>query len=144
MSTDFYTSPYPIVSVTADMVILNEKNQALLIKRNTQPYFGMWALAGGFLDPTDEDLKDAAIREVKEELGIELNRADVQPLMTLSAAKRDPRGRTVSEVFMVQVSSDIEINKADDEVMETVWADLDDLNLEALAFDHAEPFRKLR
>lgn len=133
---DFYTSKYPINSVTADMVIVNEKKELLFIKRNTKPFKGRWAFAGGFLDPEDQDLKDCAIREVQEELGITLERNKVVDCTTLSSVDRDPRGRTISQVFMVLVSSDVEINQADDEVSDTQWIALDDISSSSLAFDH--------
>ena len=53
-----YTYDYPRPMLTVDAVILHENNgdyQVLLINRNNQPYKGLWALPGGFVD-MDEDL----------------------------------------------------------------------------------------
>ncbi|MGM5485337.1 MAG: NUDIX domain-containing protein [Nanobdellota archaeon] len=42
----------------------------LLIKRNKQPFKGKWALIGGKLE-TGESIPEAAVREVKEETGLD-------------------------------------------------------------------------
>ena len=45
-------------------------NIELLIERNIEPYKNVWALPGGFVR-INETLEEAAIRELKEETGIE-------------------------------------------------------------------------
>jgi 8-oxo-dGTP diphosphatase len=40
-----------------------------LVKRKKEPYLGMWALPGGFMEG-DENLEETALRELKEETGI--------------------------------------------------------------------------
>ena len=52
-------------------LILNEKGELLLTRRAIHPHFGMLDLPGGFVDPL-ESVEDALIRELKEELGLEV------------------------------------------------------------------------
>ena len=64
---DFFIDP----AVAGEALILNEMNEILLIKRKVNPHKDMWDVPGGFVEP-GEDLSDAIIREIKEELGIQL------------------------------------------------------------------------
>lgn len=47
-----------------------QTNKILLIKENAGPAKGRWKIPGGSVDP-NEEVKDAAMREVLEETGIE-------------------------------------------------------------------------
>ena len=55
------------------VIILNDKNQILLQKRseNKRSYPNMWALCTGHVEE-NESFKEAAIRELKEELGVNI------------------------------------------------------------------------
>src|SRR5437868_6541384 len=63
---------YPRVAVTVDVVLLTVRAgrlSVLLVQRDGHPYRGHWALPGGFVEP-DDDLDDAARRELAEETGV--------------------------------------------------------------------------
>jgi 8-oxo-dGTP diphosphatase len=62
----FYENPLPVASC----IVVNEDRQVLLVQRGKDPYKGMWCLPIGFAE-ADEEVKDAALRELKEEAGIE-------------------------------------------------------------------------
>ena len=67
-----YTSDYPILHVTVDIVvltILDGELCALAVRRGEPPYQGRWALPGGFVR-IDEDLDAAARRELDEETAV--------------------------------------------------------------------------
>lgn len=53
----------------AASVALIERDKVLLIQRARAPYFGMWSLPGGRLEP-GEDAETCAVREVAEEVGL--------------------------------------------------------------------------
>lgn len=65
-SNVFYENPLPVASC----IVVNEDRQVLLVQRGKDPYKGMWCLPIGFAE-ADEEVKDAALRELKEEAGIE-------------------------------------------------------------------------
>ena len=95
-----YTYTYPRPMVTADIAVLRLVNlpEILLVRRNDPPFKSSWALPGGFME-MEETLEQAARRELLEETGItagELIRFDVY-----DAPGRDPRGRTLTQVFVM-------------------------------------------
>ena len=83
-------------AVAADVVVIAESPEpSVLLIRRRNPPLG-WAIPGGFVEP-DEDLIDAARRELFEETGLEP--PDLQQLATFGHPNRDPRGRTISVVY---------------------------------------------
>lgn len=63
-------SDQPRIGVGA--VILNERNEVLLVWRNRQPEQYTWSIPGGKVDPY-ESLETAVIREIKEEVDLDIN-----------------------------------------------------------------------
>ncbi len=123
---------YPAVTVDIIIFSLIEKDlKVLLIQRKNPPFQDMWAIPGGFID-CNEDLIDAAKRELEEETGVK----DIflEQLHTFGKPDRDPRGRTVSiAYFAVANSSKLDI-KASDDAKDARWFDVK--TLPDLAFDH--------
>ena len=78
----------PIVIVVACALI--DEDGALLIARRPagRPLAGLWELPGGKVE-AGEDPEDALIRELSEELGIEIAKADLAPLTFASHAYSD-------------------------------------------------------
>jgi len=119
-------------SVTVDMMIFTvtdeeKKNyrklpekvlRILMIKRGEHPYFGQWALPGGFIK-MDESLDEAALRELKGETNIE----DIymEQLYTWGDVGRDPRTRVVSVSYMSLVDSSTLDIKASDDADDAKW-----------------------
>lgn len=125
-----YTSK---IFVTVDIVVFDFAQQSiLLIQRKNDPYKGMWALPGGFVDG-DEDLETAAHRELKEETSIEV--ASLMQVKAFGKPGRDPREHTVSIAFTGVAAENVLVKAADD-AKEAKWFDTQ--NLPELAFDHAE------
>ena len=61
----FYENPLPV----AASIVVNEDREVLLVKRDKEPYKGMWCLPIGFAE-SDEEVREAALRELREETGI--------------------------------------------------------------------------
>ncbi len=57
---------------TSTAIIPYPLGKILLIKRDTVPFKGYWALPGGRLDP-GETIEQCCIREVKEETGLDVS-----------------------------------------------------------------------
>jgi purine-nucleoside phosphorylase len=88
-----YKNPVP----TVDVIIELPGGKIVLIQRKNPP-FG-WALPGGFVE-YGESLEEAAVREAREEAS--LNVTLVRQHHTYSRPDRDPRGHTISTVFIAQ------------------------------------------
>jgi len=109
-------------------IIIRYKGGILLIKRKHEPFKGKWAIPGGHLDE-GESLEQAAVREAKEETGLDVK--FLEQLHTYSDLQRDPRGHFITTVFYAEASGDI---KAGDDAKEVEIFHLD--KLPELAFDH--------
>lgn len=132
-----YEFPRPAVSV--DIVVMRgpeESREVLLIRRGADPYKGMWALPGGFVEE-NETLETAAKRELEEETG--LKRVKVRQIGAFSDPDRDPRGRTISVAFLAQLAGQGKA-RAGDDADESKWFALD--ALPRLAFDHRKILRR--
>ena len=130
-----FTYQYPRPAVTVDMVILHRTangTEILLIERLNNPFAGCWALPGGFVDE-NEDLPDAAARELREETsltGIALNQ-----IGAFGRPGRDPRGHTITVAYW-GICDTPEKTAAADDAKTLRWFPLS--QLPSLAFDHAE------
>jgi len=117
-------------ALTVDVVVI-EDNKILLVKRGQPPHQGDWALPGGFVE-YGETSEAAAKREVQEETGITIDLSAI--LGVYSDPDRDPRGHTVSVVFVGKMVSG-QLQGGDD-AADAKWYDINDLHEEQLAFDH--------
>lgn len=123
------------IAVTVDSVIFKEVKKGyelLLIRRKNEPFKSHWSLPGGFLE-VDEDLETGALRELKEETGLSMQK--LHQVGAFGDLGRDPRGRTISVAFAGKINNPDEVNGGDD-AEEAQWFPIDDLP--KLAFDHTE------
>jgi ADP-ribose pyrophosphatase YjhB (NUDIX family) len=109
-------------------------NKVLLIQRDHEPFAGMWALPGGFLDCDKESLEQAAIREFIEETSLIAKIEDIELFKVNSSPIRDPRGHVIDHVFIVTRCTGTP--KASDDARNLDWFDLVNLPDLELAFDH--------
>ncbi|MCY4108475.1 MAG: NUDIX hydrolase [Chloroflexi bacterium] len=122
--------------VTVDAVTvapsLDGGRSVLLIRRGHEPFAGSWALPGGFVDP-DEDVEQAARRELLEETGV--SAPAMHQIGAFGDPDRDPRGRAISVAFLAVFES-APAALAGDDAADARWFPIDRLP-KKLAFDHA-------
>jgi 8-oxo-dGTP diphosphatase len=119
---------------TADVVCIRG-NEVLLIERGWPPHQGMLALPGGHVD-LGETSRAAAARELQEETGVRIDAADLVHVGTYDAPGRDPRGRYVTDAYLVTVPDDTTATAADDAAA-VQWVPLPNATSTRLAFDHS-------
>jgi len=127
----YFESDFWHPSVATDAVILSLRNGRLSVVLGKRSDGKGWALPGGFIQE-GESLDDCVKRELKEETGIEV------PFLTqfknYSDPQRDDRHQTISVAYLaVHPSGKLRL-KADTDVTDVGWFDVDELP--TLAFDH--------
>ena len=139
-----YCYKYPHPAVTTDCVIFGFDGndiKVLLIERGIEPFKGKWAFPGGFLN-MDETAGEGAMRELKEETGLE--NAYIEQFNTYSEPGRDPRERVITIAHYALVR--IQEVKGGDDAAKAQWFPIDEVP--QLAFDHdkilRDAMRKLR
>ena len=94
------------VAVTVDIAALTMRHNrlhVLLVERAGPPYQGCLALPGGFVRAGEEDLGQAAARELAEETGVDpaaLRRIHLEQLGSYGSPIRDPRMHVVSVAYL--------------------------------------------
>ena len=147
------------VGVTVDVVALTIRDGALhvlLVQRGVPPFEGRWALPGGFVKTlagprgqrVEEDLPDAAIRELGEETGTQLGRIHLEQLAAYGKPGRDPRMRVISVAYLA-FAPELPDPEPGSDARAAAWVAVDDLRMaepggtqrpgttRRLAFDHA-------
>jgi 8-oxo-dGTP diphosphatase len=123
------------LSVTVDLVLFTIRNrrlEVLLIKRSIKPFANRYALPGGFV-LEDESLDAAAVRELREETGVD--KVYLEQLYTFGDPKRDPRGRVITVAYYALVPHPQTLQAGTD-ASDAAWFPITDLP--SLAFDHGK------
>jgi len=112
-----YENPLPAVAV----LVLNSKDQLLLVKRSVEPAKGTWCLPGGFIE-VDESIEEAAVRELEEETGI---KGEIEGLVDFfSQRSQDYRAILIFGYRVKILGGEL---KAGDDAQEAGFYDLDKL-----------------
>jgi 8-oxo-dGTP diphosphatase len=149
---DYDPSDYPPVAVAVDVVALavhgavlsdgrlrGGQLSVLLIQRGGAPFKGYWALPGGFLRP-NETLRQAAVRETREETGLPNIEGHLEQLGTYGDPDRDARMRVVSVAYLaVMPMPNVQLPAAGSDAVDAQWRPVKELlnsRGTSLAFDH--------
>ncbi|MGW7449026.1 NUDIX hydrolase [Kitasatospora sp. NPDC054795] len=130
---------YAPIAVTVDVVALTLRHgglHVLLVERGAPPHQGCWALPGGFLRAGEEDLDEAAARELAEETGLlsasaagaTSCRLHLEQLGTYGAPERDPRMHVVSVAYLA-FAPDLPDPRAGTDAAAAAWHPVSDLDL---------------
>lgn len=117
-------------ALTVDTIIVKD-GQVVLIKRLNNPYMDHWAIPGGFVE-YGEKVEDAAVREAKEETGLDIELTKL--VGVYSDPNRDPRGHTVTVAFTAKIIGGS--LKSDSDAKDAKFIEINKLKNLNLAFDH--------
>lgn len=125
-----YHNPLPVAAA----VVLNDRREVLLVRRRNEPHSGEWCLPTGFAE-IDETIEEAALRELREETGVE---GRVHRLLTARSLADDYYGDLLFVCFEVEKAGGNEVPGDDAETI--AYRPLSELP--PLAFDaHTEAVR---
>lgn len=89
-----YENPVPATC----LVVIDDKNRILLVKRSVEPKKGSWCLPGGFIE-LGETAEDGALRELKEETGLS---GKIEMLLGVAADKSDRYNTVLMVSYLVK------------------------------------------
>jgi len=117
----FYLDP----KVAVGTIIADADNRIVLVKRAIEPGYGKWVFPGGYVD-RGEQLAEAALREAREECGLEVR---LEALVDLySYAGRTP-------IIIVYAATSLQGSLCvDDECLDVRWFKEAEIPWSSLAF----------
>ncbi len=129
---------------TVDGVLVCD-GRVLLIERTKPPYEDKFVFPGGHVEE-GESLAEAVIRELQEEVGVEVSASDLTYLLKLDAPGRDPRpGERVAHVFWMRVCASVfETAAAGSDARAIHILSLSEISAEMMGFDHYLAIERLR
>lgn len=131
---------FPVAGDVAALTLRAGALHVLLITRRFAPFRGRFALPGGFVEP-GEMIEDAARRELAEETGVTGAPGIFTQLGAYGLAHRDPRGDTLSVVYLAIAAEFGEVTAGDDAATAEWVPVADALAPGQLAFDHESILR---
>lgn len=125
------TIKYQPTAVTADTVVI-KSGHVLMIKRGFFPGKGLWALPGGFVN-CNETIQNAALRELKEETRIQVDKVLLQDKIVhakiFDHPKRSERIRTITHAYLINLGpGPLPVIKAGDDASGAHWVRIMDLH----------------
>jgi len=124
-------TPYLTTDGIVEIYNHSEELQGIVLIKRKYPPLGL-ALPGGFVD-VGEKVEDACIREMKEEISLEV---EIKTLLGVySDPKRDERFHTASVVYLCKAYG---MPKGADDAKEAMVINLEDIKLDKLVFDHGK------
>ncbi len=115
-------------------IILERNGKICLVKRKKDPYAGMLALPGGFLDYKKETLEHTAQRELREETSYRVKLEDLELFEVNSEPTRDPRDHVIDHIYTARKVTGH--GKANDDADGLYWILTEEAARMNLAFDH--------
>jgi len=108
-SLHFYINPSP----STGAILINEKDEIMLVKRRVDPGKGLWDIPGGFVD-LNEDLEESLNRELHEELGIRPRKLKYIKSYVETYKYSTRFQQAIGTIFEAKISSSEKLTPADD------------------------------
>lgn len=116
-------------------IVFTFEDKILFSVRNVDPDKGKWDLPGGFIDP-GENAEEAACREIKEELGLNITPADLKYINTApnNYLYKNVPYRTMDIFYECPLQTDVISIAAEDEIQDLIWVNRKEIDLEKIGF----------
>lgn len=114
--------------IIASGPVIVENNKVLLNKHGEDDF---WKFCGGRIEEDETNLKEAARREVKEEMGLEIEILNNDPYFFY--VEKDIDGKQVSVILAHFLAKRVGELMLGEDIREWRWIDIDDLDKENLA-----------
>ena len=92
---------YPSQPVLGVSTVILEDGKLVLVRRGVEPSLGKWSIPGGAVE-LGEAVRDAAIREAKEECGLDIELIDNKPVDVFDKLVVDETGRLRYHYVLLQ------------------------------------------
>jgi len=131
---------YPVIFSTVDAVV-TQGGHVLLIRRRSEPGKGLWAMPGGFLNPT-EFIVDGMIRELLEETGLKIPekvlRGSIKHRDVFDDPNRSSRGRIITHAFLIKLEDTTTLPrvKGMDDADKAKWIPISTIKRKGMFEDH--------
>jgi 8-oxo-dGTP diphosphatase len=109
-------------------VVIWKADKFLLIQRGTPPRLGQWSIPGGRQE-LGETVKEAALREIKEETGLSVRITDF--LGVVDSIQKDQKGQIEFHATLVDFSAEWISGhpNASSDVIDCAWHRVEDLEV---------------
>ena len=116
-------------------VVFTFEDKILFAVRNVDPDKGKLDLPGGFIDP-GENAEEAACREIKEELGLDVSPNDLKYITTApnNYLYKNVPYRTMDIFYECKLQTDLIFIAAEDEIQDLIWVKRAEIDLEKIGF----------
>jgi NAD+ diphosphatase len=116
-------------------VVFTFEDKVLFTVRNVDPDKGKLDLPGGFIDP-GENAEEAACREIKEELGLDVSPNDLKYITTApnNYLYKNVPYRTMDIFYECPLQTDLISIAAEDEIQDLIWVKRAEIDLEKIGF----------
>ena len=116
-------------------IVFTFEDKVLFTVRNVEPDKGKWDLPGGFIDP-GENAEEAACREIKEELGIEVKPNDLKYITTSpnNYLYKNVPYRTMDIFYEIPLQTDVISITAEDEIQDLIWVKCSEIDVNQIGF----------
>jgi ADP-ribose pyrophosphatase YjhB (NUDIX family) len=131
-----YRSMHRVVS---KVLITNGSGDVVMAKVKRGFFTGHWTLPGGFVDYAEHP-REGAVREVLEELGLEIE-IEGEPLLTSERIFTSEGIQFLSFTYRCQVEADVVFNPKVDEIEEARWFSVEEALARAASLFDVEALR---
>jgi 8-oxo-dGTP diphosphatase len=119
---------YPMRPIVGAGAVILQEGKLLIVKRKAEPGRGRWSIPGGTVH-LSEKVRDAAIREAKEESGLDIEIIDDRPLDAFDSIITDDRSRTQYHFTLLEFLAKPKGGslKAAEDASDARWVTLDEV-----------------